>query len=105
MPTWTTRLPRRIRKANTSRDGWCTLRRSGAIAAVALVLAVIFAGCAAKMERVELAANGQTLSVEVARTEVERERGLMGRKDLGPRDGMLFVFDRDDHLSFWMKNT
>jgi hypothetical protein len=29
----------------------------------------------------------------------------MGRKDLGPRDGMIFVFDRDDHLSFWMKDT
>ena len=29
----------------------------------------------------------------------------MGRRDLGPRDGMIFVFDRDDHLSFWMKDT
>jgi uncharacterized membrane protein (UPF0127 family) len=41
----------------------------------------------------------------VARTESEREHGLMGRRDLGPRDGMIFVFDRDDHLSFWMKDT
>ena len=29
----------------------------------------------------------------------------MDRRDLGPRDGMIFVFDRDDHLTFWMKNT
>ena len=45
------------------------------------------------------------MNVEVARTEAQREHGLMGRKDLGPRDGMIFVFDRDDHLSFWMKDT
>ena len=43
--------------------------------------------------------------MEVARTEAQREHGLMGRKDLGPRDGMIFVFDRDQRLSFWMKNT
>ncbi len=54
---------------------------------------------------VTLTAAGQTLTVEVARTEAQREHGLMGRTNLGPRDGMIFVFDRDDHLTFWMKNT
>ena len=29
----------------------------------------------------------------------------MGRRDLGPRDGMIFLFDRDQHLTFWMKDT
>ena len=29
----------------------------------------------------------------------------MGRTDLGPRDGMIFVFGKDDHLTFWMKDT
>jgi len=29
----------------------------------------------------------------------------MGRSALGPREGMLFVFDRDQHLDFWMKDT
>jgi hypothetical protein len=45
------------------------------------------------------------LTVEVARTDAQRERGLMGRKGIGPREGMIFVFEKDDHLSFWMKNT
>ncbi len=57
------------------------------------------------MEKVTLSVAGQSLTVEVARTEAQREHGLMGRRDLGPRDGMIFVFDRDDHLAFWMKNT
>ncbi len=76
------------------------------IRALAAALAAAgLAGCPASTERITLHAGGQALSVEVARTEAQREHGLMGRTDLGPRDAMLFVFDRDDHLSFWMKNT
>jgi uncharacterized membrane protein (UPF0127 family) len=29
----------------------------------------------------------------------------MYRKNLGDGKGMLFIFDRDEILSFWMKNT
>jgi hypothetical protein len=43
--------------------------------------------------------------VEVASTENERERGLMFRSSLADGEGMLFVFDKDDILAFWMKNT
>lgn len=42
---------------------------------------------------------------EVASTETERERGLMFRSALADGEGMLFVFDKDDMLAFWMKNT
>jgi hypothetical protein len=42
---------------------------------------------------------------ELARTEAERERGLMFRTSLPEGTGMLFIFDRDDRLGFWMKNT
>lgn len=43
--------------------------------------------------------------VEVADTEPRRDRGLMYRRHLAPSTGMLFVFDRMEHQSFWMKNT
>jgi len=43
--------------------------------------------------------------VEVADTEPERELGLMGRTALGEDRGMLFVFDEEQELSFWMKDT
>jgi hypothetical protein len=43
--------------------------------------------------------------VEVARTEPEREQGLMYREHLAPDAGMLFIFDRPSPLTFWMKNT
>ncbi len=74
-------------------------------AAVAAVMVMALAGCKPAAEKVALSVAGQSLTVEVARTEAQREHGLMGRRDLGPRDGMIFVFDRDDHLAFWMKNT
>lgn len=45
------------------------------------------------------------IRVELARTERERERGLMYRNHLEPDAGMLFIFDHDGPLSFWMKNT
>jgi uncharacterized protein len=70
-----------------------------------VLLAVLVSSCQAPSERVTITADGQSLSVEVARTAAQRERGLMERTNLGPRDGMIFVFDRDDHLTFWMKNT
>jgi uncharacterized membrane protein (UPF0127 family) len=45
------------------------------------------------------------ISVETARTDEERAKGLMYRKVLPDGEGMLFIFDRDQQLSFWMKNT
>jgi uncharacterized membrane protein (UPF0127 family) len=75
------------------------------LAILCLLAVTALAACVTPREKVTLRAAGQEISVEVARTEAQREHGLMGRTDLGPRDGMIFVFDRDDHLSFWMKNT
>jgi uncharacterized protein len=43
--------------------------------------------------------------VEMALTEAQREHGLMFRKELGPYEGMLFDFFREQQVSFWMKNT
>lgn len=43
--------------------------------------------------------------VELALTEPQREHGLMFREKLGPYEGMLFEFYRDQQVSFWMKNT
>ena len=49
--------------------------------------------------------NGELLTVEVARTREEQSRGLMERENLGDHDAMLFVYDREDFRTFWMKNT
>ena len=51
--------------------------------------------------------DGQEVSVvaEVADREETRNRGFMEREVIPDGTGMVFVFDRDQVLSFWMKNT
>ncbi|HLI97396.1 MAG TPA: DUF192 domain-containing protein [Candidatus Baltobacteraceae bacterium] len=46
-----------------------------------------------------------TLHVQVARTEPQRERGLMSVRHLTAHTGMLFIFDSDTPVAFWMKDT
>ena len=46
-----------------------------------------------------------TFRVELARTEAEREQGLMYRQKLDADAGMLFLFERSFPQTFWMKNT
>jgi uncharacterized protein len=53
----------------------------------------------------EMELGGVGVHVEVARTESQRNRGLMGRDRLQPDWGMLFVFPREETQRFWMKNT
>ena len=43
--------------------------------------------------------------VELAIDDYQRERGLMYRYKLEQNQGMLFIFDRQEIRSFWMKNT
>ena len=55
--------------------------------------------------RVQLAIGGARLWVEVAEDEAARSQGLMYRRQMQEDEGMLFVFEYPQPLSFWMKNT
>jgi uncharacterized membrane protein/uncharacterized membrane protein (UPF0127 family) len=46
-----------------------------------------------------------TLTLQVATTEDERETGLMSVTHLPAHTGMVFVFDQDAPVMFWMKDT
>ena len=43
--------------------------------------------------------------VEIARDDASRAQGLMNRRFMPPDRGMLFEFEREEPVSFWMKNT
>ena len=45
------------------------------------------------------------LIVEIADKHDDQMRGLMFRKSLNENHGMLFVFETNEILIFWMKNT
>ena len=44
-------------------------------------------------------------TVEIADTSAKRRKGLMKREVLAIDHGMLFVFEEEKMLSFWMKDT
>ena len=45
------------------------------------------------------------LRVEVADSDVEREKGLSGRKEFGTKyNGLLFIFPDSDYHGIWMKD-
>ena len=52
-------------------------------------------------------ASGEIVSVkaEIADSQESRQRGFMFRKNIPDETGMLFVFENDQILQFWMKNT
>ena len=43
--------------------------------------------------------------MEIAKTEEEREKGLMFRKAMPENDGMVFMFETPHKVDMWMKNT
>ena len=47
---------------------------------------------------------GQSVKVDLALTPLEQEQGLSGRTELGPNEGMLFVFQEPGKYFFWMKD-
>ena len=46
-----------------------------------------------------------SFDLEVAKSESERELGLMYRSKLLEDEGMIFVYPSEEPRSFWMKNT
>ena len=90
-------------------------QRSWRIAtALVVTLLVAFFGFRYYLERARtmtvefLAADGTvraTYHLEKARTEAEQAKGLMFRRHIASDGGMIFIYDRDQPQSFWMKNT
>ncbi len=70
-----------------------------------LVSGVIVSCADDRAETVQLRINSHTFYVEVAMTDEERARGLMHRDSIPETGGMLFVFESERRLSFWMKDT
>jgi uncharacterized protein len=79
-------------------------------AALAAVFLAASAGAPAVGEglqslTIETSTGRHVFQVEVASDDASRERGLMDRRYMAADHGMLFEFDRDAPVAFWMKNT
>jgi uncharacterized membrane protein (UPF0127 family) len=60
-----------------------------------------------RTEAVEIVTSSgrHNFQVEIAESESQKAIGLMFRRSLPRRSGMLFVHDRASELTMWMKNT
>ena len=57
------------------------------------------------MKTIKVEINDKEYNVLVAKTEEEKERGLQDVVELESNEGMLFVYDEPQELSFWMHGT
>ncbi|MDP2780935.1 DUF192 domain-containing protein, partial [Devosia sp.] len=81
------------------------LRRAGAFVAVLLVSAPL-AACSDEGKLVLHTASGaHSFNVELVDTPETRAQGLMFRQELAADAGMLFDFQQEREVSFWMRNT
>jgi uncharacterized membrane protein (UPF0127 family) len=75
--------------------------------AAALIFFGVATAGAADMNTVEIVSKTgvHVFQVELAVNDAERAHGLMDRKELPEGRGMLFDFQREQDVAFWMKNT
>nr|WP_145545791.1 DUF192 domain-containing protein [Variovorax boronicumulans] len=57
------------------------------------------------LPRTQLTAGMHHLDVQLATTPLQRQIGLMNRKEMPQHEGMLFIFEEPAVQCFWMKNT
>jgi uncharacterized protein len=75
---------------------------------IALVFAAVLAQAtpaAQHLPTIRVHAPRALLTLQVATTEQERETGLMSVTKLPAHTGMVFVFEEDGPVTFWMKDT
>jgi len=58
-----------------------------------------------KQPTLQLKIGKETVRAEVVTTPTTMQRGLMFREELGTNEGMLFVYNGPQQVSFWMRNT
>lgn len=86
------------------------MRRAFFIAAVCLIACAV-ASCKPQKLPVKTvtirtaAGHDITVAAELAVTDEQRQRGFMERRTIPDGTGMLFVFENDQMLRFWMKDT
>lgn len=91
---------RRLRHVMRRRTPWPLVRFLAG-----LVLCSLLASCKKEAPPVEWVQLPAELKVEIAQTAEQRQKGLMFRQNLPDGEGMYFVFEKAEYLSFYMKDT
>ena len=81
------------------------MKTAAAIFSLVMFAQPLWAVCAEDKLTVSGEFGQATFSVDVADDFQERAQGLMFVEDMPMLTGMLFVYERPQSVSFWMKNT
>lgn len=74
--------------------------------AILLALMIVLISCTAEQNPAHSMQIGDTkINLEIAITPAEQAKGLMYREHMDENSGMLFIFEKEEKHSFWMKNT
>jgi hypothetical protein len=83
----------------------CTCLQKTSFFAILLFAFAAHADKGPEFKKSQIKIGGQVISVELAENDEQRAYGLMYRDHLDANSGMLFMFDYEMPLNFWMKNT
>ncbi len=80
-------------------------RWAAGVIAILLVVAILATYVMFQSPKpIQIVISGVTLTVEIAKTPEDRQKGLSDRDSMAPDHGMLFVFDHEAAWAFWMKD-
>jgi uncharacterized membrane protein (UPF0127 family) len=96
------RLPRRCDIAH-----WIAFALAAVLALASVAAAQVRPreGFPAGVLTIQTSRDSHKFSIEIARTPEQLQYGLMFRNKLATDAGMLFIYDRPQRISMWMKNT
>lgn len=78
---------------------------AGCVLALVLLLPLDLVAAGTEALILETDSGEHTYSVEVAKTDRERAKGLMFRRSLPRSSGMIFLYDPPQPVGMWMRNT
>ncbi len=75
------------------------------IATLILPASAAVADCSLDRAQFKTNAGRAAFAIELVDNDESRAKGLMFRESMGRFSGMLFVYDKPQSVSFWMRNT
>src|SRR5262245_8164673 len=82
-----------------------SMRRALALACCAAATCAFAQDQPQNLAATTLTVGMHNIRAQVAITPMQRQIGLMHRRDMPTQEGMLFVFDEPSQQCFWMRNT
>ena len=72
---------------------------------IVIIGIIVYSSFLFRNKKNQLCIDDHCIDIALARTQAEQEQWLMFVKQMNDSSGMLFIFNKSDIYTFWMKNT